>query len=190
MAFFGLDSLFGKNDPQKTMGINLTSNNKPLSHEIDDIGNRFMKNNRKTKQELTKYKQVAELNKKLSYSYRQNLIVMVDISKLLNSYAAFFDLLRNELEKNERELPGFELRDVEHIESMTRDKMQQFTQSFLQQSEKIKNLYRKYGQNDEAARIANLETSLGDINRDAETALRFIRAPNVSGGGKKKVSKK
>lgn len=179
-------------------GIGITSDSKPIAKEISDIGNRIVKNNKKAITELTKYKQVNELNRKLSQSYRENLVVMIDISRLLNSYAGFFDLLKGELERNERTLGDLELKDIENIESLTREKMDRFNNEFMNQSEKIKGWYRKYGLNDEFNRLTNLQQGIPQITGLAEQARGNIRSVNASnsqrsswfGGNNKKGEKK
>lgn len=176
-----MSSIFsGLNKSTDGFGIGITSDNKPIAKEINDIGNRIVKNNKKAITELTKYKQVNELNKKLSQSYRENLVVMIDISRLLNSYAGFFDLLKNELEKNERTLGDLELRDIENIESLTRDKMDKFNSEFINQSEKVKSMYRKYGLNDEFNRLANLQQGIPQITGLAEQTRGNIKGINAS----------
>lgn len=165
-------------------GIGITSDNKPLTNEINDIGNKIVKNNKKAINELTKYKQVNDLNKKLSQNYRENLQVMIDISKLLNSYTSFFELLKGELEKNEKSLGDLELKDVENIENLTREKMDRFNNEFQSQSEKVKTLYRKLGQNDEFNRLNNIQQSIPGIMNAADAAK--LNMKSLQGGRRKK----
>ncbi len=161
--------------PTSGFGIGITSDNKPLASEINDIGNRIVKNNKKAINELTKYKQVNDLNKKLSQSYRENLQVMIDISKLLNSYASFFEILKGELEKNEKSLGDLELKDVENIENLTREKMDRFNNEFQTQSDKVKSLYKKFGQNDEFNRLSTLQQGIPQVSNAANIAKQNIK---------------
>ena len=185
MSFFGLFN----SDPSK-LGVNLTGDNKPLTQEISLVGDKIVKQNRKVNNELNKFKQMSELNKKLSQSYQQNLVVMVDISKLLNSYASFFDLLKIELEKNEKSLGDLQLTDIQYIENLTREKMQTFNNEFSNQATRVKDLYRKYGQTDELNRITQIENKLPEVSSEAEKLLYLNRNQPTTYGGKRKVTKK
>ena len=170
------------------LGANIPGNGNPLTQEINAVGTKIVKQNQRVNSELTKYKQMSALNKKLTDSYLQNLTVMVDISKLLNSYASFFDLLRTELEKNERVLGDLQLTDVTYIENLTKEKMTAFNQEFLTQTAKVKDIYRRNGRTDEMNRISTIESKLPDVNYEAGKFLTMARQqPRVVGGKKKSL---
>lgn len=181
MSFF---STFASPQKSPSLGANISVDNKSLSKEIVSIGDKVVSANKKYLSEIEKYKKLVDFNKKLSSSYIGNLKVMVDVSKLLNDYATLFEILKNELSKTEQQVGTLTGKDVEHLAELTRAKLEQFNILFTGQSKKVKELYVKYDQQEERARVEAAEESLQGIMDNATETLRTVNDPyHVKMGG-------
>jgi hypothetical protein len=187
MSFF---SSLSSSQKTASLGANISLENKSLSKEIVDIGDKVVSANKKYLSEIEKYKKLVDFNKKLSGSYIGNLKVMVDVSKLLNDYATLFEILKNELSKTEQQLGTLTGKDVEHLAELTRAKLDQFNILFTDQSKKVKELYVKYDQQEERARVEAAEQSLQVIMDNATETLRTVDDPSRSKMGGALTAKK
>ncbi len=185
---FDFRGLLGSKDstPTPSLGINLGAKN-AVGAELEQVTNTIKKTSRKYTTEITKYKEIAAFNKKISESYMQNLQAMVDVSRLLEQYAHVFYILREEIEKMEKAL-GVELKiqDIQYLENMTKDHMAELSNKFNKETEDLKKLYSKYGKTDEynhldsAQKLMNISVSsaedtyrkLVDIDRQSQTPLQ------------------
>jgi hypothetical protein len=194
MSFFN----FGNNASKTSVsfGANLPVGNKALSTEISEVGQKFVKTNTKYRTEIDKYKKIAEFNKKLSSSYIANIHAIVDVSKLLNDYALFFNILKEEINKTEGQIGTLETSDIQYLENLTKAKMDEFSNKFIEQSEKVRSLYAKYGQTEEAKTISSaqekIKTTLTNAEITYKSLLNSTPVNSTSGGAarKKRVAKK
>lgn len=188
--------LFGSNKsnstsqkPSVSFGANLPIGNKALSAEITEVGQKFVKTNKKYRDEIDKYKKIADLNKKLSSSYIANIHAMVDVSKLLNDYAFFFNLLKDEIATTEGQIGTLKQEDIQYLENLTKAKMDEFSNRFMEQSDKVKILYNKYGQNEEVQRIASAQETFKGTIGDVSTTYQSLVNATMQGGKKSKTIK-
>lgn len=180
--------LFGNSKATSvSFGANLPVGSKALSAEINDVGEKFSKTNKKYRDEIDKYKKIADFNKKLSSSYIANIHAMVDVSKLLNDYALFFNLLKEEIAKTESQIGTLKTEDIQYLESLTKAKMDDFSSKFLSESDKVKILYSKYGQEQEVKNIITAQEAIKTTVGDATTTYKSLTEQQ---GGKKKEIKK
>lgn len=171
--------------PSVSFGANLPVGNKALSAEISEVGHKFVRANKKYRDEIDKYKKIAEFNKKLSSSYITNVHAMIDVSKLLNDYALFFNLLKEEIEKTEGQIGTLKTEDIQYLENLTKAKMEEFSNRFVEQSEKVKVLYNKYGQPDEARTIGTAQEYLKGVVSNAGVTYQGLLNATRQKGGKK-----
>ena len=177
--------------PVASFGANLPVGNKALSAEISEVGQKFVKTNKKYRDEIDKYKKIAEFNKKLSSSYIANVTTMIDVSKLLNDYSMFFNLLKEEINKTEGQIGSLQASDIQYIEALTKAKMEEFTNRFIEQSEKVKTLYAKYGQQEEAKVLGSAQESIkGVVTNASVTYQSLMNASKSQTGGKKRTTRK
>ena len=188
MSFLGLFSNQKRTEP--SLGVNMSLQNKSMSKEIVEIGDKFVSTNKKYMNEIEKYKKVVEFNKKLSTSYIGNLKVMVDVSKLLNDYATLFELLKKELEKTEQSVGTLTNKDIEHLADLTRAKLEEFNEVFTGQSKKVKELYVKYDQHEERARVEAAEQSIQGVMDNASKILGTMDNPSAVKTGGRPTAKK
>lgn len=178
--------------PSVSFGANLPVGNKALSAEISEVGQKFAKTSKKYRDEIDKYKKIAEFNKKLSSSYIANVQAIIDVSKLLNDYALFFNMLKDEINKTEGQIGTLQTADIQYLENLTKAKMEQFSSRFIEQSEKVRTLYNKYGQQEESKIIGSAQESLKTVINNAgityQTLLNSTKQPTSIGGAKPKRS--
>ncbi len=198
MSFFNFGNNASKtSNTSKTsvsFGANLPVGNKALSAEISEVGQKFVKTNTKYRTEIDKYKKIAEFNKKLSSSYIANIHAIVDVSKLLNDYALFFNILKEEINKTEGQIGTLQASDIQYLENLTKAKMDEFSSKFIEQSEKVRGLYTKYGQEEEAKTISSAQEQLKNTVTNAGiTYQSLLNSTKPAAGGasnKKRVVKK
>jgi hypothetical protein len=182
-----ISSLFSPTNTAKEQqfGVNLTTNNKAFSSEISNVSKKFVSTNKKYRDEIAKYKKIVEFNKQLTSAYITNFKVMVDVSKLLTDYSAFFHVLKEEVAKTEGQIGTLQASEVQHIEDMTKDKLGEFSNIFMDQSEKVKALYTKYGQEEQIKGINNAQESMKIVMENASNTLRQVLPPAEKKGGRK-----
>jgi len=185
-------SFSGKGTNSKSFGVNLPvgTGSKALSEEISSVSKKFVDVNEKYRSEMSKYKKIADFNKKLSASYISNIHAMVDISKLLNDYAGFFSMLKEEINKTDGNIGSLTADEIQYIESITKAKIEAFSSSFMQQSDKVKDLYKKYGQESEAKNLSNAQEQLQEAIQAAGLTYDDVSKVVARGGASKKGAKK
>jgi len=171
--------LFRKKEPtkkesnSKSFGTNLSVDGKSVSAEISSVGDHVIKTNKKYLTEINKYKKIADFNKKLSDSYSANMYAMIDVSKLLNDYVQFFNILKEEMSKMDH-LGILKAEDVAYLESLTKSKMEEFTNSFMKESDKVRILYEKFGQDTEMRHINKARDSMKNVMGNATVTYKEL----------------
>jgi len=181
MSFFGL---FGKQESADTFGVNI--NNRAAATELKEIGEKWKRTNDKFNIEIGKYKKLNEISKKQSVVIRENFAVMIDMSRLLNSYAEFINIIKKSIAEANANIGTMKLEDFQYLENLTRSKLDQLRNTFGEQATGVKALYEKYG-NPEAAKLLDetLKKS-ADISSSADSTLSELSASLRSGGERKK----
>lgn len=157
-----------------SLGLNLSANN-TINEELSSVTNKIRRTNKKYTDEITKYKEIAAFNKKLSASYMQNLQAMVDVSKLLEQYAHIFYVLREETEKLEKALGmDFNIQDFQYLENMTKDKMEELNRNFFKETETLKKIYEKYGKASELVALNNAQSMVASTTVNASTTFKKL----------------
>lgn len=188
MSFFNFGNNASKTNA--SFGANLPVGNKALSAEISEVGQKFVKTNTKYRTEIDKYKKIAEFNKKLSSSYIANIHAVIDVSKLLNDYALFFNILKEEINKTEGQIGTLQTADIQYLENLTKAKLDEFSNKFIEQSEKVRGLYSKYGQEEEAKTISSAQEQLKNTVTNAGiTYQSLLNSTSATTGGAKKLRK-
>jgi hypothetical protein len=186
MAFWG-----SKPNTSKSFGaLAVGTDNKALSEEIQGVGKKFGDVNEKYRTEMAKYKKIADFNKKLSASYIANIHAMVDVSKLLNEYASFFALLKEEINKADGSIGTLTAEEIQYIESLTKSKIENFSSSFIEQSNKVKDLYGKFNQTSQAQALEKAQAQMSEAIEAAGIAYEDISKTITKGGARRKSASK
>lgn len=160
--------------------------------EIEQVKGTIINTNKKYREEISKYRDIARFNQQLSTGYIRNLEAMVDVTKTLNYYAEIFNVLRAELQRNDEVLGASKLKleDITHLENLTRNKIDSLNQGFMSESEKLKRLYGQFGKEAEALRVRKAQENMQVTTEMAERLygeLRPTTSPVLDGGkGRKK----
>lgn len=171
--------LFGNNKASSSeFGISTSSQNKVKdSIKLDEIDKKLSGTNDKIQTEMRKYKQIAQLNKKLTESYLTNYYAMIDISKLLKDYAEIFDKLSTVLKKYEQiEISPI---DMEHLKSITRSKLDELNGEFNKQSSTIKSLYSKYNMSTELNKISSVDPQTKELASVVNSTMEKMKSTSV-----------
>jgi hypothetical protein len=177
-------------------GVNLPVNNKSLSAEINDVSESFIKTNKNYRDEINKYKQIANFNKNLSKSYIANVTAMIDVSKLLNDYSIFFDILKNEISNTSNSVGSIDAQEIDYLKNLTKDKLDELINVFKTQTDKVKTIYKKFGQMDELNTIESAQNLMSAVSDNAKTTYssltggaRYIKKKRIVSNKKKNVKK-
>lgn len=185
-----LSSYFTSAKPT-SFGVNVRSVN-GLPTDLETMKGSIQKTNKQYRDEITKYKEIAKFNQKISDSYIKNLEVMVDISKVLNYYVEIFSVLRDELEKSAQEMEssGLKAADIGYLEKITRQQIDQLNNNFMVEADKLQKIYSQFGKQAEAARLGNARQNLSDTISGAETALLAIKEKSGGRGKNRRYNKR
>jgi hypothetical protein len=176
MSFLG-NLLSAKSDNKivtPTLGVNISAS-EGFKTELASVTNKLRTTNKRYTDEIAKYREIAEFNKKLSVSYMQNVQAMVDVSQLLEQYAGIFNVLKEETDKLEQAL-GMQLniQDFQYLENMTKDKMAELNDKFFKESETLKKLYTQYGKEHEASNIVAAQTLMNQSLANASSTYKKL----------------
>lgn len=163
-----------KKNASPDFGISMGDSKFKAAVKLNDIEEKFKKTNEKITSEATKFKNVANLNKKLTESYVQNYYVMLDISKLLKDYADVFEKLSEMLKKYDNiEISPM---DMDHLKLITRAKLDELNGDFTKQSTSIRSLYSKYNMGNELNKLSAVEPLARNVGSSVdETLSKFIK---------------
>lgn len=179
--------LFGSPKPSSnsSFGFKL-SGNAGLPSDLENLKGNIVTANKKYREEITKYREIAKFNQQLSTGYMKNLEAMVDVSRVLNYYVEIFNLFKEEFEKNEA-LIGTSLKtaDIGYLERLTKGKVDELNNKFMTETEKLKKMYSQYGRTEELNRISEAQSSMRAAFDGADSTmanLRRIEQQGVVGG--------
>lgn len=180
--------LFGSPKPSSNSSFGFKLNGPAgLPSDLENLKGNIVSANKKYREELTKYREIAKFNQQLSMGYMKNLEAMVDVSRVLNYYVEIFALFKEEFEKNEA-LIGTSLKtsDIGYLERLTKGKIDELNNKFMTETEKLKKMYSQYGRTEELNRVTEAQSSLRAAAEGADITmanLRKIEQQGVSGGG-------
>ena len=181
--------LFGEKAKESQSGTSafgvVSSSKFKDSIKFNEIEQKFSKTDEKIKKEMTKYKQIALLNKKLTDSYVANYYTMIDISKLLKDYSDVFDKLSVILQKYDQiEISPV---DMAHLKNITRSKLDEITGDFNKQSSSIRSLYTKFNMGPELGKLSSVEPLSKDLGTTVDDTINKL---SIAGGKKQNHLKK
>lgn len=150
-----------------------------------------MKNTTETQTDLReKLKSITEINTKLAQSYDVSLRIIVDVSKLLNQYIAFFneiDELLVKLDDTSKDSVTGEY--IKYINRLTSDNIDKMTSEFKNQLQNIVPMFEK--NNIPSGNLTEYSSLLDNINREAKVLASKSGGAGVSrkrGGAKKNLN--
>lgn len=146
----------------RQIGINIGDKGQFRS-QVDDLVNTIKASYGKYNTQMSKFQQTKELNQKLATSFKSNLQVMIDVSKLLASYTQLFEVLKTEMKKMS-ELIGAnsDLTDLTYVSQLTQQQMGQLQTALNEQASSLSTIYTKYGMTQEASALQSLLTGVGE----------------------------
>lgn len=178
MSFF-----FGgpKQQQSNSFGYRL-SGTAGLPADLESMKGNIITANKKYREELTKYREIAKFNQQLSNSFIKNLEAMVDVSRVLNYYVEIFSLFKDEFEKNEA-LIGTSLKtsDIGYLEKLTRGKIDDLNNKFMTETEKLKKMYSSFGKTAEVTRVSEAQDSLRSTAEGANQVYNAVRRVDQQG---------
>lgn len=122
--------------------------------------------------EIGKAQKIKELNNKLTTNFRQNLQVMIDVTKLLASYVQLFDVIKEELKKiNSLIGKDVSLDDISYLEKITQQQIEQLQAEFTRQTEVLGSLYTQNNLEKEREHIDSAKQQMGQIVTDATSLV-------------------
>jgi prefoldin subunit 5 len=163
-----------------------------IHRDFEKIRGSIQTTNKKYREELSKYRELAKFNQQITQGYIRNLDAMIDVSRILNYYVEIFNLLKVELDKNEKVLGEGSLRveDIGYLERLTRNKVDELGGKFMKETEDLKKLYSAYGKTQEISKVNEAQESFKLTSNSATQALENIRTIQTNGalvqGGRKK----
>ena len=178
--------------PSSTFGYKITGN-AGVPSDLESMKGSIVRTNKKYREEISKYREIAKFNQQISNGYIKNLEAMVDVSRILNYYIEIFNLIRDEFSKNEQ-LMGNSLKtaDIGYLEKLTKSKVDELNGKFMVESEKLKKLYTDYGKTAEASRVSEAQQNLRLTTEGADQTLSAVKAieeRGIAGGAKKAFPK-
>ena len=184
-----LDFLASKpQNSSQSFGVKLTGNS-GVPTDLEQMKGNIVRTNKKYREELSKYREIAKFNQQLSNGYIKNLEAMVDVSRVMSYYIEIFNLLREEFEKNEK-LMGSSLSavDIGYIERLTKSKIDELNNKFMNESDKLKKIYNSFGRTQEVTRVNEAQQNMRLTTEGADNTfnnLRAIEQGAVQGGAKR-----
>lgn len=185
-------SLFNKQN--ESLGYKISSD--ALPSDIEAVKGNIIKTNKKVRDEISKYREIARFNQQLSNGYIRNLEAMVDVSRVLNYYVEIFNVIKDEYKRNDEILGNSALKtdDIAYLEKLTRNKIDDINQKFLTETEKLKKLYTQYNKQAELSKVIEAQESISRTTNSANTAFETINRIELEskkeGGANKKVVRK
>lgn len=162
-----------------------------IPSELEAVKGTIVRTSKKYREELSKYREIAAFNEQLSKGYIRNLEAMVDVSKILNYYVDIFNVLKEEFDQNDK-IMGSTLTpiDIGYLERLTKSKMDELNNKFMNESEKLKKIYTTYGKSQEIARVVEAQNNLRATTEGADKTYANInrlqqqQQPSIMAGGK------
>ena len=178
-------SLFGtkaKPTPSTTLGYTVASAD-GIHSDFERIRGSIQTTNKKYREELSKYKEIAKFNEQITKGYIKNLDAMIDVSKILNYYVEIFNLLKMELEKNEKVLgeTSLKVEDINYLERLTRNKVDELSGKFMKETDDLKKLYSAYGKTTELGKVNEAQESFRVASSSATETMEKIRNIQLNG---------
>lgn len=182
-----MNFLFGSPKQQSNSFGYKLSGSAGLPSDLENMKGNIITANKKYREELTKYREIAKFNQQLSNGFIKNLEAMVDVSRVLNYYVEIFSLFKEEFEKNEA-LIGTSLKtsDIGYLEKLTRGKIDELNNKFMTETEKLKKMYSAFGKTEEINRVNEAQNSLRSTAESANQVYNTVRRVEQQGmsGGK------
>lgn len=181
-----MNFLFGGPKQSNTSFGYRLSGNAGLPSDLENMKGNIVTANKKYREELTKYRELAKFNQQLSSSFIKNLEAMVDVSRVLNYYVEIFTLFKEEFEKNEA-LIGTSLKssDLGYLERLTKGKIDELNNKFMTETEKLKKMYTSFGKTAEVERVTDAQSALrsaSEVANQTYNSVRRIEQQGLAGG--------
>lgn len=172
-----------------TFGYKITGN-AGVPSDLENMKGSIVRTNKKYREEISKYREIARFNQQISNGYIKNLEAMVDVSRVLNYYIEIFNIIRDEFSKNEQVMGNsLKTADIGYLEKLTKSKVDELNGKFMVESEKLKKLYNDYGKTAEATRVSEAQQNLRLTTEGADQTLSAVKAieeKGIAGGAKGK----
>jgi membrane-associated HD superfamily phosphohydrolase len=177
-------------DTNSRFGQDIGLNRSPITG-LNDIKNSVIKNYARYNNELKKYKEMSKFNAKLSKSYMNNLEIMVDISRVLNKYMETFNVIRDQIEKSEREFAPLNNESLSYLENLTNDKMMELSKNLTSEINKLQSIFNASPDHRvEANKLAVMKNDIYGLSQNARILKQGISNAQTSiGGGSTNKSK-
>ena len=162
------------------LGENVENHDRLLI-KVRDISSKIEKKRTHVQNMKSKMDKLKEINHKLTDGYELSLKMVVDVSKLLQTYTKMFDDLEKMLSTLDQDM-GIQHTDIQYISNLTRESIRKISNDFNNQFPSIINVLEKNGNRDTMSYASRLKTIVNELPNDAYSLKQQ--------GGKKSASRK
>lgn len=144
---------------------------------------KMAESNGKVKDQVTRYREMARFNKRISTSYYDNLQVVIDVSKLLQAHIEMFEEVKRSVQEMQEALGSpLDIEEFTYLGNLTKDSLNQLSNEFYKSTEDLKSLYVQFGDQDKATKIARMQQQFSSTPNDVGRMIRSInQKPSASG---------
>lgn len=148
-------SLFLKNAESNKKNIYLKPSEN-ISKHMNDVLDNVDSLRSKYTSSIINYKKVVKFNKTLSDSYESNLVVLIDMSKLLTQYATFLKHLSTVIAEASEEIDGVTFEDLKHMQALAGQQASDIMQIFKENTYNLMQVYSEYNDKERVDTLKNL----------------------------------
>lgn len=173
------------------LGNNIENSDK-LMAKVSNLSERIERKKNQFQTMKNKIDKLSRLNQTLTSGYELSLKMVVDVSKLLETYTKMFDDLEITL-KNLDDAMGIQDVDIRYISELTKQSIHKITIDFNAQYPKIVNELERQGNRDSANMARKLKTIANDLPvyaNDIQQTTAQTPPYSILGGGSKRKYKK
>lgn len=136
----------------------------------------LQESNKRVKDQVTKYREIARFNKKISTSYYENLKVVIDISKLLHMHVQMFEDLKRSVDSMQEALgEPIQIADFSYLGHLTKRSLGKLSDDFFKSTDDLRKIYEKFGDTDKAAGISDMQQQFSSLPRETGRVIRSLR---------------
>lgn len=151
----------------KNIGLNKTSD---LREQLDSFKDSFIDTMGKQRLTIDKFRALQGLNKQLSESYFKNLTLITDISRLLNSYVEFLEIVKAQTRQISSDIDRLGPQDFDYIKNLTTEKIFALADEFKKSASDLKTLYSTYNMKQEYEQVEIAEAQMQLLEQEADGA--------------------
>lgn len=159
-----------------------------LNLQIQQLRSAFSDTQKKTKQQVGKFKELVDFNRQLMNSYLTNLHVIIQVSQLLQEVQSFISVVKGSLDVMDNDL-STQL-DMNYLQKLTKDNIYAMYDNFNKEVEGMKNVYISFDKVEDAKQLENAQMMMKKAVNSASSYVNTINTDKQHTGGKKQLKPK